>query len=195
MNFRIPYHCLTKPSNIIARIDRITIQEHNGEHFIVFPSTSSLTDWILDFIFIRVPIPFLSNKKITAHSGFVHHYERLRHKLYPHLSKRHYHIVGYSMGACLSYLCALDLRLRGHSVEVTVFDPLRIGNRHFRDYYEINVPNTAYITYGNSTVAKLPPYLLGYRHSGIRFQYGPEYKWWKYNHHDHKLENLKPFII
>lgn len=188
------YNCIKAPSNILHKFKGGTIQLHNGIHYIVFPSSRTITDWILDFIFPRVPVPFLQNKKITAHSGFIHYYNRMRHTLYPLLVHDYYHIVGYSMGACVGYLCALDLSLKGYNISFTAFDPLRIGNKHFRDFYKAAVPDTHTITYGNSTVFKLPPYLLGYRHSGQQVHYGPKYKWWKYKHTDHQIENLEPFI-
>lgn len=178
-----------------------TILDKNGKsactisgNTIVFHASNSLSDWVSDFIFFKRSVPFLYDKRMKAHRGVLSVYKYIAPEVYKYLPEGKLTIIGYSLGASLASLFALYLTLKGRDVKVYAFEPLRIGNRRYRELYNRTVPKTIYTTYGNDTVTKLPPACFNFHHVGLEFHYGKTRNRWQWNHKDHPLENLKTYL-
>jgi hypothetical protein len=181
------YTYITKPFNVVQTVhDHVdfSIQDHD-KLTIVFSATNSTRDWITNALFFKKKFHYC-----RAHGGYIVQYRRIQHLIHAAVQHTdHVQITGYSMGASFALITAYDIKnmYPTKRVEVIAFDPLRAFNTNV-------FPTARTITYGNSTVHKLLRMFL-FKHAGVIEQYGPTYKWWKYNHKDHKLENLEATCV
>jgi hypothetical protein len=175
---------VTNPSNVIVTIhDTVidfTIQDHD-ELTLVFSATNSTQDWVTNALFFKKRF-----HSCRAHGGYVTQYRTIQKLIHSSVQNvERVHLTGYSMGGSIALLAAYDIAMTfpEKQIEVIAFDPLRVFNKNV-------MPSATTITYGNSTVHKLLR-IFGFKHTGTIIHVGPKYVWWKYNHKDHKLENLE----
>ncbi|KAF2274020.1 alpha/beta-hydrolase, partial [Westerdykella ornata] len=78
--------------------------------------------------------------------------------------------VGHSLGGALASLAAADLRSRGIKVDLYTYGAPKVGFSSLANYLTSTANGNTYrVTHKNDPVPRLPPALLGYRHSS------PEY--------------------
>ena len=171
----------------------------NGFYAEIDPETILIafrgSDDIEDFVHnVRVSFKRLSYHNnpyspVMVHEGFGNLYDLVRGLIHSYiadkaLTPKKIVVTGHSLGAALATLCALDLQynyseLGIEIICITTGSP-RVGNRDFVNSYNIRVPKTVRVVNGNDIVARLPFWLMGYRHVSERFQIGSRKKWWNF---------------
>ena len=192
------YEAITSPHDVIQKIHESTdtkknvvdgtIQKRDGYIILAFSATNSKQDIIADCSIFPRRIPF-TTQRLYGHGGYVKHYMNAREQILSAVKDYdNILITGYSLGASIALLASLDIQtVYNKQVHTVVFDPLRTF------FWNKPTVNAELYTYGNSTVYKLLR-CFGFVHGGNIVQVGPKYKWWKYNHDDHKLHHFLPPI-
>ncbi len=146
---------------------------------IVFRGSNSKKDWITNFTIAHKTIPYNNSEtKIRVHSGFMQAYssKNVRNIIHTFITPEIKHIitVGHSYGAALAQLCAVDMQYNFPEcdIESYQFGCPRIGNSAYSRSYNRRVFNSFRIVNGNDAVTKVPPFLLGFRHTGIKIHIG-----------------------
>ncbi len=146
---------------------------------ITFRGSDSWRDAISNLRFWKKKIPYGNTKsKIRVHTGFIDTYKSEKVRDIIHCQITHdiqkVQIMGHSLGAALSVLCAADLQYNypGIDYEVLLLGCPRVGNRAFQKSYNKRVFKTFRVENGNDFVTKIPLALLGFRHVGIRLHVG-----------------------
>lgn len=146
---------------------------------VTFRGSDSPTDWRHNFQFCKKCIPYdNANTSIRVHTGFLNAYKapQVRRRIQDMVSAnvRKIQVSGHSLGAALAILCALDLQYNfpDRDIECIVFGCPRVGNAAFRDSYNKRVFKTIRVENGNDIVTKVPLWLMGYRHVGVRITVG-----------------------
>ncbi len=151
------------------------------------------------------------NNKILIHKGFIDIFKKefknsledqdfLSSHIANHPQKKII-VSGHSLGGALAYLCAEDIAYnsknqnKNNEIDLCciTFGAPRIGNKHFKNYYNKKVRNTFRVSYGNDIVTKIPLVFFNYRHIGKHYDLGPS-KIMKILHFlsvfkDHEIEN------
>jgi len=142
---------------------------HERDGFLAFRGTRGSMDVLHDLRFGRVPF-----HGAGVHAGFLDLYRSVEEEI---MDKRPHTLIGYSLGASLAVLHALESEVeRGHSVEaVYCLAPPRVGDAAFRDLYNARLgERTVRFENVRDAVVRLPP-ALGYEHAGahrVRFSFG-----------------------
>ena len=146
---------------------------------ITFRGSDSKTDWRHNFQFFKKCIPYGNpDTAIRVHTGFLNAYKapQVRRRIQDMVNSkvRKIQISGHSLGAALAVLCAVDLQYNfpDRDIECIVFGCPRVGNAAFRDSYNKRVFKTIRVENGNDIVTKVPLWLMGYRHVGVRIPVG-----------------------
>ncbi len=134
--------------------------------------SSNLFDWATDFKFRKRPIPEIPGK---WHRGFIGavHQVALRLISSVHFSGQHrkFYITGHSMGAGLSGIFAAYLtrmKLAGRVDGIALFGSPRFANKEGVGFLDAVYPGRIHRwTVLGDRVARIPPFLFGYRHVGI----------------------------
>lgn len=170
--------------------------------------TFNSLDWFHNFLFGKKVVPYEgTNKEIKIHSGFYLKYFSVRDWIHNEI-KHHYlkdgvgNIVvsGHSQGGSLSTVCSVDLQYNFDIPDNNIFcisiAGARVGNKHFKDSYNMRVPFSVILKYGWDIVPNLPPKIFGYRHVGnkIYFKRTEKFLWKRffqyfiYDHYPHKYQ-------
>ena len=150
------------------------IKVKNNSATIVFRGSDSCKDWNTNFKFWKSVVPYGNHcSKIKVHSGFLSAYKvkNVRGKIHDTIKKydiQKISVTGHSYGAALAILCAVDLEYNYpfKDYEVIVFGCPRVGNKAFRDSYNLRIFKTLRIETRNDFITKLPFKFLGYEHVG-----------------------------
>ena len=133
---------------------------------IVFRGTNSLKDWRYDLQILRKCTPYLGNSFV--HVGFLKQYESVRSRLHSYITPDIKHVIctGSSLGAALSTICSLDMKLNFPSVEKVsciTFGSPRVGGNRFVKLFNKNVDNSyRYVAYKDPV--SFTPLPLRFRH-------------------------------
>lgn len=141
---------------------------------IVFRGSDSCKDWDTNFKFWKAVVPYGNHRsKIKVHSGFLSTYKvkNVRGKIHDIIKKydiQNISVTGHSYGAALAILCAVDLEYNYpfKDYEVIVFGCPRVGNKAFKDSYNLRIFKTLRVETRNDFITKLPFKFLGYEHVG-----------------------------
>jgi len=147
----------------------------DGELVIAFRGSQQARDWITDFAGWSIPY---NNKKtkIRLHWGFNQAYTcyargRIHRFIQIHREEiKWITVCGFSLGGALATLCAIDLQFN-NLIDAQKMDCFpagnpRVGNKEFVRSFNKRVPR-CWRTYNrNDIVPKLPPFILGYHHTG-----------------------------
>ena len=146
---------------------------------IAFRGTDSKRDWASNFMFGKKAIPYdNAASRIRVHEGFLNAYKSpaVRERIQGMITGkvRRLRITGHSRGAALAILCAVDLNYNfpDRCIEAVVFGCPRVGNAAFAKSYNRRVFSTLRVDNGGDVVAHVPPWLMGYRHVGVRVHVG-----------------------
>lgn len=138
--------------------------ETKGVLYIYFQGSSSLTDWVRNFLFTENPY-----KMFKVHKGFYEAYKEVRNVLLDKAYSKEYKeiiIVGYSHGGALCQIAFEDLKYH--------FPNIIIKGYAFESPRCLKVPkkyrhlwNGLYVIRNNNDlITHLPPMFLGYNHQG-----------------------------
>lgn len=150
--------------------------------YIVFRGTDSLIDWIYDFDFKQIEIPYTTmspDSKIKVHSGFIDMYRKVKSLINNEAIKRNNIIItGHSLGAALATLCALDIQKNfiDKNISCVPMSSPRVGNKYFVDSFNRRIPDTYRLWYRNDLVPRIPYKFLGYEHVRGNIHLGMEDK-------------------
>lgn len=138
------------------------IWKHESRVFVAFrgtPPNGSL--WIVNFDNDLVRVP--GERSAKVHQGYYKTFDagmpRLGRKLRSLGVNRRtkVHIVGHSLGGCISYLTAFHLATEwGIAAEVYTFGSPRVGNDEFKNRYNSLVPNTTVVQNRCDGLIRLP---------------------------------------
>ena len=147
---------------------------------IVFRGSDSQKDWKTNSKFCKTTIPYGNDSsKIRVHSGFINAYKspNIRMKIQKYINDfdiQKVYITGHSYGAALAVLCAVDLEYNfpKKDYEVIVFGCPRVGNKAFKQSYNLRVFKTLRVENRRDIVTKVPFAFMGYRHVGAKLKIG-----------------------
>lgn len=140
----------------------------DGTIYIQFNGTETWFNWVTNFNFRRAIIPYDSmdpTTKIRVHKGWINLYCDLsvRNAIHYYLAQnkniKKVVVSGFSMGAAMATLCALDIKYNFPDCLVScyAFGGPKVGNIHFTDSFNKRVPNHYMIWNGNDIVCRVPP--------------------------------------
>lgn len=172
----------------------------NDVIWVVFRGTWNLYEWINNFkiqqtsyevgknSFDNLPLFMEQNRDIMIHTGFINMYNELRKGLLESV-KEHKGtkicVTGYSVGASIGNLLALDLKTLGYDVQLYTFGSPRVGNREFSDTVEKSGLKHYRIVNTEDTITQMPlPVSPNFSKHDEPFFYmhnGEEYKFTKHN--------------
>ncbi len=167
-----------KNTKLIFINDKVTdvqcyIRLKEDTAIITFRGSDSKKDFKTDFKFWKSVVPYKNyNSRIRVHAGFISTYKsnNVRGKIHKIIdcSIKNVCVTGHSYGAALAILCAIDLEYNypKKDYEVIVFGCPKVGNRAFRDSYNLRIFKTLRIENKWDIVPKIPFSILGYRHVG-----------------------------
>lgn len=149
---------------------------------IAFRGTITKINMVQNFKLDLIPYSACSStasSKCKVHKGFLETYDtakqyvlhnfKLFHNLYPNAK---IYVTGYSLGAAQASLCAVELSLLGHQVNLMTFGSPRVGSKEFADFANINLTGTNIrISYGNDAVTAMPIRAIGYWHIGTEVNF------------------------
>ena len=193
---------------IIFINDKITdvqcfLRIKHDEMIITFRGSDSRKDWIVDSKFWKSVIPYNNYRsKIRVHSGFISTYksDNIRGRIQKEIEKnkiKKVALTGHSYGAALAILCAVDLEYNfpKNDYEVVVFGCPRVGNKYFKNSYNLRVFKTLRIENVNDLVTKVPLACMGYRHVGASLKIGNKNAFSVPNIYAHKLQEYYPSVL
>ncbi len=162
---------------------------------IVFRGSDSKKDWQADFKFWEALIPYNHfSHKIKVHTGFISTYKShsVRGKIREFVNEniKKIYVTGHSYGAALAILCAIDLRCNfpHKDYEVVVFGCPRVGNKAFKNFYNLRLFKTLRVEHRRDIVPKVPFAFLGYRHVGAKIKIGKGELFKPYSMKKHNLQ-------
>lgn len=138
------------------------ILESPQEIIIAFRGTSSIEDWISDFIASQKRFKFIKESVLT-HRGFTDIYSSARSKLMSSLNKlsssKKLYITGHSLGAALASLCALDVASNTSftSLQLFTYGSPRVGDPAFSKACAQYIPDSFRIANLYDIVPLAPP--------------------------------------
>lgn len=166
-------------------IEGAVFQNDPSTAWIVFRSTDSTENWIVNFVFAKKSIAYANQaSKIRVHLGFLADYIGyargfIHAWLADHPEVKNVFAAGHSLGGALATLCAVDLQYNfgdrftsQDSVECVTFGSPRVGNQAFVESFNRRVPQTFRYRYANDLVTHLPPVAFGFRHVSKTLQLG-----------------------
>jgi triacylglycerol lipase len=148
------------------------IQRYDNVNLIAFRGSTSLRDWLTDAQF-RMTTADRGSENVRVHRGFWAAIQSVWDDIDKILIKdfdKPIIVTGHSLGGALAILCAWLLRNQGYRVEsVYTFGQPRVGNKAFARNYDRSLRERTFrFIKGEDVVPRVPGWLLGYRHCGVR---------------------------
>lgn len=167
-----PFHCPEEEVwGFTARVD--------DTFLVAFAATKTRGNWFTNFTFPKKVVPYLgTNPRIRVHRGWLAAYKTSVRAIVLGRAQRSgcrkMVVTGFSMGGALAVLSAVDLQYNlGVEVASVTFGAPRVGNRRFRDSFNRRVPDSIRVINGGDIVTRVPPWILGFRHTGTADRFGP----------------------
>jgi hypothetical protein len=144
---------------------------------IAFRGSESKQDWIQDFKFGLTDLSeksIIDTSSVKIHRGFNEQYESVKPEIFDFISdyvnfkpETKLIITGHSLGAGLSIITALSLKLKYPmaTIKCYTFGSPRAGNKSFSVLFNRLIPNCVRVVNNNDPVQLVPTALL-YRHIG-----------------------------
>ena len=147
---------------------------------IAFRGTMTTINMFQNIKFNLIPYSICDSlNACKVHKGFVETYKTAKKYIFKNFKIfRNLHpnakiyVTGYSLGAAQAGLCALELSLLGHQVNLMTFGSPRIGNKEFASFANNNLKGENYrVTFENDAVTALPIKAFGYHHIGTEVNF------------------------
>ncbi|KAK4239641.1 Alpha/Beta hydrolase protein [Achaetomium macrosporum] len=143
-----------------------------------FRGSSSIENWIADFLFLQVPCDLTPN--CLVHDGFYLSWSEVRDRAMAAVSAAKaanptYPIVvtGHSLGGAIATLAAAYMRAAGFAADLYTYGSPRVGNLALAEFVT-NQPGAEYrVTHTDDPVPRLPPIWLNYRHVSPEYWVDP----------------------
>ncbi|KAI1376491.1 alpha/beta-hydrolase [Hypoxylon crocopeplum] len=136
--------------------------------------SESIRNWIADLSFIPVPCDLVDD--CLVHTGFLTAYDEISEDLLAGLATAQaanpsYKIVftGHSLGGAVSTLAAGYARKAGYDVDLYTYGSPRVGTEEFVEFITAQPGLETRVTHLDDPVPRLPPILIGYRHTSPEF--------------------------
>ncbi|KAK4250272.1 Alpha/Beta hydrolase protein [Corynascus novoguineensis] len=146
-----------------------------------FRGSSSIQNWITDFIFTQVPCDLTSG--CLAHTGFLGAWNEVADRVFDGVKAARdanpdYKIVvtGHSLGGAVATIAAAYLRKDGYETDLYTYGSPRVGNHAFVDFVTLQSGGEYRVTHADDPVPRLPPILLNYRHTSPEYWIDPDNK-------------------
>ncbi|CAJ2507435.1 Uu.00g086210.m01.CDS01 [Anthostomella pinea] len=162
-------------SGVITDVEGFLSTDDTNELIVVsIRGSSSVRNWITDFVFLQVGCDLVFGCLI--HAGFMTAWLEIEEKLLATLATEtaahpSYQIVftGHSLGAAVATVAAAFARNEGYAIDLYTYGSPRVGNDVFVKSVTDQAGSENRVTHLDDPVPRLPPILLNYRHTS------PEY--------------------
>ncbi|KAI2615910.1 alpha/beta-hydrolase [Hypoxylon sp. NC1633] len=162
-------------SGFVTDIEGFVSSDDTNQLIVVsIRGSSSIRNWIADLSFIPVSCDLVDDCEV--HVGFLTAYEEISEDLLAGVAAAQaaqpsYKIIftGHSLGGAVATLAAGFARDQGFAVDVYSYGSPRVGNEEFVEFVTAQPGLETRVTHLDDPVPRLPPILLGYRHTS------PEY--------------------
>ncbi|KAH6845495.1 Alpha/Beta hydrolase protein [Chaetomium sp. MPI-CAGE-AT-0009] len=145
---------------------------------VAFRGSTSVRNWIADFIFIQVPCDLGSG--CLAHTGFYASWGEVASRVLDGIraatkANPTYKVVvtGHSLGGAVATLATAYIRKAGIAADLYTYGSPRVGNLPFVEYITKQAGAEYRITHTDDPVPRLPPILLNYRHVSPEYWIDP----------------------
>lgn len=164
----------SRPKSVIIKELEFHYAEYNNEIIFMIPGTRKrpdafVTDFNTDFNMDLVRTELFGGEEILIHRGFFERYKLLRTEILKIVdyygSKKSYCSVGHSLGAAMSILISLELRLKNHRAWTFLLSPPKVGAPCFNELVARNVQDIWRFIRVNDFLPKLSP-IAPYEHFG-----------------------------
>lgn len=148
--------------------------EYKNEIIFMIPGTRKrpdafLMDFNTDFNMDMIRTEIFGGHNVQVHRGFMERYKLLRKEILKiveiHGSSKIYCSVGHSLGAAMSVLISLELRLKNYSSWAFLLSPPKVGASDFNQLVRSSVPDIWRFIRINDFLPKLSP-IPPYHHFG-----------------------------
>jgi predicted lipase len=191
------------PINIPETDTQVAILKKSSEITVVFPGTSSYTDWITNFTTFKEyttfyqqviqreieakkqkTYPYHTNNKSgsSMHTGFVKSYLSVRDQIHEYINSNYITnvtVTGHSLGGALATLCVLDIQYNFAEklsfIEAYTFGAPKVGNHQFCCSYNHRVCNSYHFVHGMDIIPSLPRWWQGYRKTETQLHIGSRF--------------------
>ena len=154
---------------------------------IAFGGTKSLVNMQQNVKLDLIPYtPCFKSNACKVHEGFLHTYNTAKQYIFQNFKmfqglhpKAKIYVTGFSLGAAQADLCAVELSLFGHRVNLMTFGSPRVGNKEFASFANTNLKGINYrVSFQNDAVTAMPIRAMGYHHLGteVNFNKNSRYK-------------------
>lgn len=158
--------------DLLSSLTRLRALQHDAksplvvitDECVAFRGTNSVRDLLYDVRMGKRPF----RRDARVHAGFYDAYHTVAKSMPPPCTTKI--VAGYSLGASLALLYALDMALNGCPPErVFCLGGPRVGDRAFRALYNAHLGDrTIRFDMEGDVVTELPPRRMGYCHVGQR---------------------------
>jgi hypothetical protein len=170
---------VVEPSGIKDGRAYVAVDEARGNVVVSFRGSGGEKWWetgsnaITDLNTLRTKVDWIEKhqKGVRVHKGFSNEYLRFRdqilNKVRKHKDKRIF-VTGFSLGAGLAQLCALDIKLNTGAARVFLYPHAspRVGGKDFRALLESNIKRIDRVVLNGDPITQLPPKPLPFQHAG-----------------------------
>eukprot|EP00048_Salpingoeca_helianthica_P016212 m.231054 g.231054 ORF g.231054 m.231054 type:complete len:311 (-) comp18227_c0_seq1:70-1002(-) len=165
----------TVTDSLTSTFSYIAFDPSKNTVYVSFRGTVNIPNWMTDFDFIKVH-DIIDDPSAEVHAGFYNAYTRVRQGILNSVKQvvtsscvscTHIIVTGHSLGAALSGLCAVDLKVvlgSRYLIEVTNFGMPRLGNAAFASDFPKFVDIAFRMVHEKDLVPHVPPSSAGFHH-------------------------------
>ncbi|KAK3945194.1 Alpha/Beta hydrolase protein [Diplogelasinospora grovesii] len=132
--------------------------------------SSSIRNWVTDFIFTQVPCPLTPG--CLVHAGFYLAWTEISSVVLSAVQSATaahpgYTVIatGHSLGGAVATIAAAYIRDAGYATDLYTYGSPRVGNLYFARFVTQQPGGEYRVTHTDDPVPRLPPIILNYRHT------------------------------
>ena len=162
--------------------------------YIIFRSSRAFRNGSVDFLYnmkIRFrSLPFIDDKSIKVHSGFLGKYISLREFIHKRVSAsdiKNVVLLGHSAGGAMASIAFLDLKLSYPEIPLyaVTYGMPRVYNSRGAKWFQSYREKFIRVVNGRDVIPNIPSSLFGYRHVGQLVRIGKRPFWKIFSVADH----------